>query len=71
MDEMKLNISTKLLRGIVAKIIIKNIRKKMGYNVNITINELQAEMIDGEVRLRVNVDGSMSKEEFNRFITSL
>lgn len=71
MDEMKLNISTKLLKGIIAKIVTKIIRDKLGYGINLTINELNAEMIDGEVHLHVNVDGNMSKEEFGKLISSL
>lgn len=40
MDELKLKLSTRLMRGIAAKFIARSIRKKYGYKVNVQLNEL-------------------------------
>ena len=71
MDEMKLNLSTKIMRAIVAKIITKTIKKKLGYKINIQLNELSAELIDGEVHVHTNVDAELGKDDFSKLIKSL
>lgn len=68
MDEMKLKLSTKFMRGIVAKIASKVIRKKFGAKVKLELHEIQVEVIDGEVRIHLNVDGQLSKDEFHKFL---
>ena len=40
MDEMKLKLSTKFMRGIVSKLIARSIYKKYGYRVNVQLNDL-------------------------------
>ena len=37
MDELKMSLSTKFMKGIVTKIISKAILKKTGYNINIIV----------------------------------
>ncbi len=40
MDEMKVKLSTKFMRGIVSKLIARSIKKKYGCKVDIQLNEL-------------------------------
>ena len=68
MDEMKLKLSTKFMRGIVAKLVSKAIFKKFGCEVNIQINEIEITTHDGKVYLHANVDGEMSNDEFKKII---
>lgn len=60
MDEMKLKLKTKFMRGIVAKIISRAIFKSLGVKPNIQINEIEAEMKDGKIRFHINADGEIS-----------
>lgn len=64
MDEMKLKLSTRLMRGIVAKLIARAIRKKYGCKVTIQLNELDISVIDGDAKILVNAEATMDNKEF-------
>lgn len=64
MDELKLVLSTKFMRGIITKIIKKAIFKKTGYEIDIQINKIVAETNDGKVSLHMDVDASVNSEDF-------
>lgn len=71
MDEMKLSLSTKFMRGLIAKIIRKMIFKQVGYQVEINLNELEVSYIDGKAHVHTSVDLSMENEEFMKLIKSV
>lgn len=62
MDEMKIKLSTRLMRGIVAKIISKAIYKNIGVKPIINISELEAEMKDGKIRFHIDADGEIDQK---------
>lgn len=64
MDELKLVLSTKFMKGLVTKIIRKAILKKTGYEIDIQINKIAAEMVDGKVTLHMDADASVNSEDF-------
>ena len=68
MDMLMLKLSTKFMKRIVAKIISRKIYKKLGYKIDIQFNDVKIDMVDGEVKLHIDVDGKMNKTEFNRFM---
>lgn len=71
MDEMKLKLTTKFMRGIVSKLIEKSIYKKYGYRVNVQLNNLDINIIDGETTINTNVEAKISNEEFKKMMTKL
>lgn len=68
MDLLKLKISTKLMKGLVSKIISKKIYKRLGYKIDIQLNDVQLDVIDGEVNIHIDVDSKMNKTEFGRLM---
>lgn len=70
MDELKMKLSSKFMRGIVAKIIAKAIYNKLGYEIDIQIDEISVKAIDGKVRLYVNAGAEMTTEEFTKVLKS-
>lgn len=64
MDEMKLKLSTRLMRGIAAKLIARSIKKKYGCKVNIQLNELDVSVIDGDAKVLLNAEVTMDNKEF-------
>ena len=68
MDEMKLKLSTKFMRGMVSKLIAKAVYKKLGYKVDIRLNDINVEFIDGETSIHADVDLRLDKEEFTKLI---
>lgn len=71
MDEMKLSLSTKFMRGILAKIVSKMIKKRYGYKTDIHISEIDLDMQDGQTHLHMNVDLDMSSDEFKKLMKSI
>ena len=71
MDEMKLKLSTKFMRNIAAKLISKAIYKKTGCKVNIQLDELDVSVIDGETRIKTNVEVKLNSNEFNKIMESI
>lgn len=71
MDEMKLTLSTKFMRNVVAKIIAKIVYKKTGYKVNIQLNELDINVIDGETHISTSVEAKLSSDEFIKIMKSV
>ena len=71
MDLLKLKISTKFMKGLVAKIVSKKIYKQFGYKIDIQLNDIQLDIIDGDVKIHVDVDGKMNKTEFSRLMEQI
>lgn len=71
MDELKLKLSTRWMRGIVTSLISKAIRNKYGYNIDILLNEIELKTEDGKIRIHANVDAEMSNEEFMKIVKSV
>lgn len=71
MDEMKLKLTTKFMRGIVSKLIEKSIYKKYGCIVNVQFNDLDISIVDGETTINTNVEAKISSEEFKKIMTKL
>lgn len=68
MDEMKLRLSTKFMRKIVAKLLTRFIYKKTGYEIDIQLNDLNISVIDGETKIAANVELNADSKEFMKFI---
>ena len=71
MDEMKLKLSTKFMRNIVAKLIVKMIYKKTGYKVNIQLNELDINVVDGEAYIFTSVEAKINSNEFVKIVKNI
>ena len=71
MDEMKIKLSTKFMRGMLAKIIKKVVSKKLGYQIDIQINKIELETVDGKIHLGTDVDVEMDNDEFVKIINNI
>lgn len=70
MDELRLILNTKFMRGMVTKIIAKAILKKTGYQVDIDLNEISVEVIDGKAHLHVNADAAINTTDLLDIVKS-
>lgn len=68
MDEMKLKLSTKFMRGIIAKLISKAIFKSFGFKPEIQLNEIDIELKEGKLHFHINVDGEMDEKSFVKIV---
>jgi hypothetical protein len=71
MDEMKLKLSTKIMRGIVAKLISMAIKKKFGYKVDIQLNDLDINIVDGQTNVKTNVELKLDSNEFMKIMKDI
>lgn len=71
MDEMKIKLSTKFMRNFVAKLISRAIRKKLGYKIDIQLNDLDLNIVDGEAHISTNVEAKIDNDEFVKLIKSI
>lgn len=71
MDEMKVKLSTKFMRGIVAKLISKAIQKKLGCKIDIQLNDLDISVIDGETKILTNVELKLESKEFMKIMKAI
>ena len=70
-DEMTLKLSTKFMRNLVAKLMSRFIRKRIGYKIDIQLNELNVSIIDGKARIQTNVELELDNYEFKKLMKSI
>lgn len=56
MDELRLNLETAFLKNIIAKIIAKAIRKRLGCDINVLINSINVKVENGMVKIHADID---------------
>lgn len=66
MDELKLSLSTKFMKGIVAKLIARAIRKKVGCDIDILLNNVSLKHDGGRVYIHVDVDAEMDSKDLTK-----
>ena len=69
MDEM--NIGTNFMKGIVSKVINKVLKKKLGYDVGIKLNDFNVKVTDKKAHVHLNIDAEMSQEELNKILKTM
>lgn len=70
-DEIKVSLSTKFMRNLVSKLISRSIYKKYGYKVDIQLNDLDISVIDGDTKIKTNVEVKLDSKEFTKIMKSI
>lgn len=71
MDEIKLNLGSKFMRKLVAKIIVKFIRKHFECNTELDLDELKITYNDGDVVVKTNLELRVKKNEVEKILSKL
>lgn len=71
MDVLKLKLSTKFMRSAIANLISKALYKKLGYNIDVLLNEIEVKNENGKIMLHVDVDAELSNGEFVKILKSI
>lgn len=69
MDEVK--IVSKFTRSVISKLIKVMLHKKIGYNVDIQLNEVNATITDGKTHVHLDVDAELDKDELLKILKSI
>ena len=67
MDELKMNLTTTFMRGIVTKLI----RKKLGCDVDLKLNNVHVTTSDGKVYLRLDAEAGITQADLMKIINKL
>ena len=70
MDELKIAINSAFMKRIIKTVLSKVIEKKLGYKIDIQINEIKADVTGGIVKLHLDMDGQMTTDELSKFLKS-
>ena len=69
MDEMK--IVSKFTTNMISKLVKMVLRKKLGYNIDIQLNEIKTTITDGKTRVHLDVDAELEKEELMNILKKI
>lgn len=71
MDEFKLSLKTKFMRGVVSKLIDKLIYKQTGVKVDINLDELDITNDGDNAYIRLNLVAKVDEKEITKMLTKL
>lgn len=69
MDEMK--IESKFTTNMISKLVKMVLRKKLGYNIDIQLNEIRTTITDGKTHVHLDVDAELEKEELVKILKNI
>lgn len=69
LDEMR--IASRFLTNLVSKVINVVLRKKLGYDINIKLNEVRAINNDEKLKVHLDVDCELSRDELNKILETV
>ena len=69
MDEMK--IVSKFTTNMISKLVKMVLRKKLGYNIDIQVNEIKTTITDGKTHVNLDVDAELEKEELMNILKKI
>lgn len=68
MDEMKIKLGGNFMRKIVSKLLMKMLKDKLGYNMNIDIKDLDIQVLDGNTKVAASVEVDFDSHEFKKIL---
>lgn len=71
MDLFKLKVSSKFMKGFVAKTVSHKIYKKLGYKTDILFNEISVDTVDNDVVIHINGDLRINRTELERLLETI
>lgn len=66
-----MKIGSKFTRTVISKLICMLLRKKLGYNIDIQLNEMAATIIDGKAHVHLNADVELEKDELVKILKNV
>ena len=69
MDEMK--IVSKFTTNMISKLVKMVLRKKLGYDIDIQLNEIKTTITDGKTHVHLDVDAVLEKDELVKILKKI
>lgn len=70
MDELKIAINSAFMKRIIKTVLSKVIKKKLGYEIDIQINEIKADVTGDIAKLHLDIDGQITTDELSKLLKS-
>lgn len=64
-----LKIKSDLMNNLLSKLITRAIRKQTGYDITLSFNGIEANMMESSVSFHADLSGKMSKDDFVRLLS--
>ena len=71
MDILKLNLGSKLLRGIASKLIVKYIKKHFDCDTELKLNDLKLSYVDGDVIVKTDLQLKVNGNDVKKILAQL
>jgi len=71
MDLFKLNLGSKLMKKIAAKLMVKFIKKHFEVNPELDLDQLEIKYVDGDAVLRTSLELRVDKKEVKKLLRKL
>lgn len=68
-DEMK--IGTSFMKSMLSKVINLTVKRKLGYNIGVQLNDFNVKVTDEKAHVHLNIDCDMSQAELNKVLIAL
>lgn len=68
-DEMK--IGTNFMKGMLSKVINMTVKRKLGYDVGVKLNDFNVRVTDEKAHVHLNIDCDMSQAELTKVLAAL
>lgn len=66
-----MKIVSKFTTNMVSRLVKMVLRKKLGYNVEIQLNEIKTTITDGKTHIHLDVDAELDKEELTKILKNI
>ena len=66
-----MRIESKFTRGIASRLIKKDMRDKLSYNVTVQLNKFRTTVIEEKTHVHLNIELDLSKEELDKLLKSI
>ena len=71
MDEMKLNLSSRWMRKLASKLIVKFIKKQFEVNTELELDELKFTYVDGDIVIKTELELRMNAKDSKKILSKL
>lgn len=66
-----MNIGSKFITGVISKLVKGLLKKKLGYDVDILLNDLNISYTDGKAHIHLNADAELNKDELTKILKNI
>lgn len=71
MDDMDLKFKGGWMNTVISKLVTKYLQKKLGYKININLDELDVSYEDGETVIKTRVELKLDKGQFKKIMKDI